>query len=599
MGKHSKFLIDVEDGRKKCSICYHEFNKQKHSNTNVYNYHLRTKHKKEFNMLNGIVDDSQVQDDEPASKKPPLVQPTIAQSFAQIYSDEKNTKIRRALMQLIACAALPISFVDHPAWKNFCSTAIPKFHTKSQKHYQREELDGLYNEYKQKLMKDLEKVPFAAISFDGWSDSSNKHQYLGVICHFVENNSLSYRLLGAVDITQERHTGEYLKRKIESLLEEFDISEKVTASIRDGAPNVSVAAELLNYPHFDCLAHKLNLAVGAGIACFQNLQNTLDKFRKISNRLNKSSNDRREYLEVSERLGMPPLALKKHIPVRWNTVHAVFERALKVKDTIDYLCIENWEWPKITNNDWNTAKTVVEILQPIVDGTVLIQNRGMSCSAIIPLCKVLIRDLKANTKFQQFCDVIVEKLKKELEKYEKIEFLQIAMMLDIRFMLDYADEEYKNRLLDIMLSFSNSSNDTDVEECAEVQVKPDNPFTRFMNARNNAQNSQNARKKPKPNSKEEAVQNEHKCWFDRESDMFADPFEFWCRSSSKETFPILQKLFFKYFSAPATTAEAERLFSVAKTVLTDNRKLLSAENFSKLIFIQQNVRNMGYEYQAF
>uniref|UniRef100_A0A8R1HQM2 Dimer_Tnp_hAT domain-containing protein n=1 Tax=Caenorhabditis japonica TaxID=281687 RepID=A0A8R1HQM2_CAEJA len=76
--------------------------------------------------------------------------------------------------------------------------------------------------------------------------------------------------------------------------------------------------------------------------------------------------------------------------------------------------------------------------------------------------------------------------------------------------------------------------------------------------------------------------------------MDENPISYWNRATTKDVFPHLHRIHLQYFSSPVTTAEAERLFSSAKTVLTDNRKLLSAENFTKLMFLQQNVKLMGF-----
>ncbi|CAP30656.1 Protein CBG11283, partial [Caenorhabditis briggsae] len=95
----------------------------------------------------------------------------------------------------------------------------------------------------------------------------------------------------------------------------------------------------------------------------------------------------------------------------------------------------------------------------------------------------------------------------------------------------------------------------------------------------------------------ELVVAEHTKWFSERTDMDENPIKFWTKATSQEVFPTLYRLHLRFFSAPATTAEAERLFSSAKNILTDNRKLQNAENFSKLLILQQNVKLMGFHQQ--
>uniref|UniRef100_A0A8R1HN00 Dimer_Tnp_hAT domain-containing protein n=1 Tax=Caenorhabditis japonica TaxID=281687 RepID=A0A8R1HN00_CAEJA len=234
------------------------------------------------------------------------------------------------------------------------------------------------------------------------------------------------------------------------------------------------------YANYDCFAHKLNLAVKAGIEVFDTLSVILCKLRKICNIINKSGNARREYDEISTSLGIPPLALKKNIEVRWNTVHAVFERALKVRDVIDFLSNEHADWPKLSSTDWNTAKSVVQILQPIVDSTILIQARGMTSSAIIPLCKVLIGELKTSHVFRNFCSSMIYKLEEELAKYEKIEYLQFGTMLDIRFKDNFTNEDWKEKLLEKLYVDSDLDLENTLATSDQLSPKVDNPFSRFM-----------------------------------------------------------------------------------------------------------------------
>ncbi|EFO89983.1 hypothetical protein CRE_22066 [Caenorhabditis remanei] len=579
----------MSDGRSKCSLCSHVFNRQKHSCTTVLNYHFRKNHTKVWNKINGKTecDEDSV---EPVVKKIKL-QPTIQESFSNcIPDDTKNEKLNRSIMQLIAAAALPISFVDNPAWRNFCSIAIPKFKCKGRHQFQRQELNKVYEEYKRKITNELEAASFVSLGFDGWSDVSNKHQYLGVIAHFIQNDSLTFRVIGVIDIKSKRHTGDYLHEKLEEIAEEFEIKEKISCLVRDGGSDVKCAARLVGKPHHDCFAHKLNLAVKDGAESFKSLQSTLSKLRKIVNIVNKSGNARREFEEVSASLDVPPLSLKKHIEVRWNTIHAVFERALKVRETIDFLSTERDDWPKLTATDWKTAESVVEILQPIVDATLLIQNRGMTSSAIIPLCKVLIRELDDVKKFREFCTAMTKKLREELEKYDRNSYLQFGMLLDVRFKAVFADDVWKTRLLERLIEYADES---EMHEEISDGVSPvrvaDNPFSRFMREK-----TPELPQKSKFGNQNEIIAAEVQRWFNEPCEMDENPIRFWNRASSQEKFPNLYNIHEEFLSAPATTAEAERLFSSARTILTDNRKLLSAENFSKLLFLQQNTRLLGF-----
>jgi hypothetical protein len=74
-----------------------------------------------------------------------------------------------------------------------------------------------------------------------------------------------------------------------------------------------------------------------------------------------------------------------------------------------------------------------------------------------------------------------------------------------------------------------------------------------------------------------------------------DPFLFWTGDYATK-WPLLAKLARKYFSAPATSAESERLFSTAGQIITNLRSSLKDENVEKLLFLHHNIKIYDFNY---
>ena len=74
-----------------------------------------------------------------------------------------------------------------------------------------------------------------------------------------------------------------------------------------------------------------------------------------------------------------------------------------------------------------------------------------------------------------------------------------------------------------------------------------------------------------------------------------DPFSFWTGENATK-WPALAKLARKYFSAPATSAESERLFSTAGQIITNLRSSLKDENVEKLLFLHHNMKIYNFNY---
>ena len=65
------------------------------------------------------------------------------------------------------------------------------------------------------------------------------------------------------------------------------------------------------------------------------------------------------------------------------------------------------------------------------------------------------------------------------------------------------------------------------------------------------------------------------------------PGAYW--KSNESRFPYLTTIFKRFGTAPATSAEVERLFSLAGNIVTDLRKRLSNESLEKLLFLNANL----------
>jgi KRAB domain-containing zinc finger protein len=74
-----------------------------------------------------------------------------------------------------------------------------------------------------------------------------------------------------------------------------------------------------------------------------------------------------------------------------------------------------------------------------------------------------------------------------------------------------------------------------------------------------------------------------------------DPFSYWTGQNAIK-WPLLTILAERFNSAPATSAESERLFSTAGLIVNDLRKRLLPENVEKLLFLHHNLKIYNFDY---
>lgn len=71
----------------------------------------------------------------------------------------------------------------------------------------------------------------------------------------------------------------------------------------------------------------------------------------------------------------------------------------------------------------------------------------------------------------------------------------------------------------------------------------------------------------------------------------ADPFQWWRQHEGQ--FPTIALLAKKYMAIPASSAPSERVFSLAKNILTRRRYRLDPQRLERLVFLNHNRRLLG------
>ncbi|WKY15481.1 hypothetical protein Q1695_000734 [Nippostrongylus brasiliensis] len=109
------------------------------------------------------------------------------------------------------------------------------------------------------------------------------------------------------------------------------------------------------------------------------------------------------------------------------------KRAVKVREALSILFAKSTAWPSLTVSEWEIVEALCKILEPMVEPITLAKARGMTASAVIPLTKLMISDMESASEYPAATQAIANKLRVGLQKYEEVEYLNIASALDPRF----------------------------------------------------------------------------------------------------------------------------------------------------------------------
>uniref|UniRef100_A0A8R1IL77 DUF659 domain-containing protein n=1 Tax=Caenorhabditis japonica TaxID=281687 RepID=A0A8R1IL77_CAEJA len=106
-----------------------------------------------------------------------MAQATIIERFQNFSPDGVKTEEgNRAITQFLCVTNQSLNMVNCPGFINMIQVISSKLVLKSRTHFMRYEVSKLYEEYERRLMMELRQVENIAMSFDGWSDSSNRFE---------------------------------------------------------------------------------------------------------------------------------------------------------------------------------------------------------------------------------------------------------------------------------------------------------------------------------------------------------------------------------------------------------------------------------------
>uniref|UniRef100_A0AC34G7L7 HAT C-terminal dimerisation domain-containing protein n=1 Tax=Panagrolaimus sp. ES5 TaxID=591445 RepID=A0AC34G7L7_9BILA len=231
------------------------------------------------------------------------------------------------------------------------------------------------------------------------------------------------------------------------------------------------------------------------------------------------------------------------------------------KKAIQVLCIEeSLDDCALNGEEWRLVQDFVETLKVFYSATLFLQRRDTTVSYVIPIIKAIKHDLEVKQALgfgnESFIDALLTSLDERYTTSLSKRNLIIATLLDPRFKLDFLDEHmtevYKQWVVEDIVGKSEMvTPEVQIQYCEQ-----DDLFSSYLKVNKLA---------PEPPGKSEQkhlVEAEliaylHEPVISR--DLTAG--SYWKINSGR--FPYLSKLYCKHATAPATSAEAERLFSIA------------------------------------
>ena len=251
----------------------------------------------------------------PTSKKQMSISTYIPKKLAV---SDKN-KIDEAIMKLFIWDLQPFTVVEDRGFRNLMNTCAPSYQIPSRKYFANTLLPAYYetkvNEMKESIKKD---APSVCLTTDTWSSSTNE-TFNAITAHYINQDFEMKHILLDCSVIKINKTSQNLADEILRIINEWDLSGKISIVITDNAINITSAIQsILKWKHFGCYAHTLNLIVQDSLLIVNDI---IKKVKTIVTFFKRSNIAHLKITKYQEQIGVQqPKKLLQDV-TRWNSVY--------------------------------------------------------------------------------------------------------------------------------------------------------------------------------------------------------------------------------------------------------------------------------------
>ena len=349
------------------------------------------------------------------SKHPAVVEPSSTKtgssaSIARFVTqrscpDSKQEKITTALARVITENLLPIAIVESDSLRELLQILEPQYKIPC-RQTMTARLDSMQVALSSKLHDQLKTdVESLAITTDIWTSVSNE-AYLSFTASYVDKDwNMRTPVLATTHMT-ERHTQAVIADHLAEIASHWEISEKISACVHDGAANVKDAGARNDWHDINCAAHKLQLCINSSMGIDKVTNHPISKCVAAASRLvGHFGHSPMATGELTKRQhsmfpDKQPLKLIQCCKTRWNSIYDMFARLVALRWPVcavlsDRNVVKQSDAKALEMRDehWQLMEELLSVLQPLQIATsVMSSETSPSASTLYPLLWGLLDD---------------------------------------------------------------------------------------------------------------------------------------------------------------------------------------------------------------
>jgi hypothetical protein len=284
------------------------------------------------------------------------------------FNQQEQQEHTKYLIRWLICDLQPFTTVENSYFREFINYFCPRYIV-PERHQVKDFIINKFNTRRQKIINYLNQIEGKfSLTTDMWT-SINRDAYLGITIHYVDSNWCLCNFLLDIIPFNVRHTGENIAQEIIRVLDEFQISNKIIALTTDNESAMVVCGRELadafnselssmNFSHYRCAAHVLNLGVKQGL---QLVSSSIDKVHELMSKIKNSTrlSDRlREFCAIEQMPNYKPIL---DIEIRWNSTYYMLKRFEQLRPALELLAVNDNNIRNIYPNERDLAAIKVSI----------------------------------------------------------------------------------------------------------------------------------------------------------------------------------------------------------------------------------------------
>lgn len=573
------YFVDKGDSIARCNVC--KINISFKSGVSNLSKHIQRKHpecllgreKESQQLVHGSFDEQMA----------PLM--TSPEFLRRDCSKIKNV-IEDHIMNLFLWDLQPFTIVEDKGFRAMINFAFPNYVIPPRKYFASTLLSRQYKTVKASTKAAVnDNAETVCLTTDVWA-SRNEDSYLAVMGHYIDKNFVLQSLLLECKVLERKEMEQSLAEELQNIVQDWNISDKVLLAVSDSDADIKNAFTILQWKHFVCFAHTLNIAVQKAL---ENpaILGILNKVKAIISDTH-LTNSNLVWSKLKKYQELANTDLKRPIQdeaTKWNLTLYMLQGFVEHKEEITSALRDlddDENAMTLTSYEWGICESLILVLQPCEEVSKEIScQKYLSGSTVLPITITLTNALEdvVDPLFPDEVETCREDLLSEIttrfSNVESSKTFTTSTFLDPRFKLYFGNpviaEKTKRHVIELVTDLID-------EEHNEPETKSQSLLWEHFN-----KTMQNIR--PAGSANSNATVEVEQYLDDKVLSPDMNPLDWW--RSNQARYPYLAKLARSKLNLMAISVPCKHLFSAAWNI-TDREYRTESNKVQQLLFLQQN-----------